>query len=314
MFTSHASLLIVGLGLLVLSCGGGEGETNDGAGGGPRGTGGTTTGPETGGSTGDGDVGTGGSLSPGNTNIPTTVPSDTCASRQHVYRGSVGGVAIDEDLSLSGVNGGSDNLHVHSNGFIIGEVLEYTPEAVISPIVGVLGFPDESARAGEIWCIDEGSLQSENAYSYVGHLLGTCPGTPVTGEIVVCEEENDTNCAPTGGDFTYLSGMFGAKDAGNGSSEWTTLGGGLWQVATSDYKVYVLASESLGAAGSSANVTGIMWGMTTGADPGAVYCIGGGTWTVLDDYTNRAVLTDVSLVGNCNDAPAAENLEGCHGY
>jgi hypothetical protein len=49
---------------------------------------------------------------------------------------------------------------------------------------GVLVFPEGSANAGQVWCIDRGSLLGEGQRpkgALIGHPLGKCPGTACRG-------------------------------------------------------------------------------------------------------------------------------------
>ncbi len=328
MISPRFAFWTVGLSLLSASCGGDDGSVGEpggstGSGGDPatgtgggsdNGTGGTEnpTGGNGGNGTGGSPTGSGGSGSPGNVVIPTSVPATTCEAGQFTYSGTVGGTPVEESLILAGPGGGYTSLHGHSGGFIDAYVTTYNPDGP-DGVQGALRFPDESAHAGKIWCIDEGSLHSDEAYSFVGHLLGTCPGTPVEGEVYACSGAGLQDCNGSSPQLTEgLAGTFHGHDAGAG--EWSAIraSGSVWVTQAADYDVLIVAEEPLATNGSSSNVSGMIFGVPGGADPGAVYCIGGGTWERNENGAHLATLTDISLVGNCNDAPATENLEGCH--
>lgn len=310
---------VAGLSILTASCGGDEGDASDpggstGSGGDPGestgGTGSNTGG--TGSDTGGSESGTGGTVTPGNVIIPTSVPATVCESDQYTYSGTVGGTPVDESLILAGPKGGYTSLHGHSGGFIEAYVTDYDPNGP-DAVTGALRFPAESAHAGKIWCVDEGSLHTDEAYSFVGHMLGQCPGTPVDGELYACSASGLLDCDGSTPQLTEgVAGIFNGMDAGAGDWSAIRASGSVWVTQAADYDVLIVADEPVTSNGSSSNATGMIFGVPGGSDPGAVYCIGGGTWERNENGAHLATLTNISLVGNCNDSPANENLEGCH--
>ncbi len=302
------------------ACGGGESD------GGVADTGGTSSGTEeggagsnTGGQT-DGGASTGGS--PGSSvEPPTSLPALTCASGEVAFEGTVGGESVSERLTLSGPAAGSTPLAGFSNGFLSVDIGDYT-EGVPSPLVGgAIRFPDGSARAGEVWCIDEGSLLATGfrpAAALVGHVLGRCPGSSVSGSLYMCTDAGDDYCSDDG-DIARrtlggeLRGTIVEPPAGGR----TSLSSRVWTETTSDYGVVLFASVAPTESTPSA-VTGVVVGQAEGPEPGAVYCIGGGEWSrYSDDFVwgaDLAALTDISYLGSCKAAGPTDSLSACFGY
>jgi hypothetical protein len=168
-----------------------------------------------------------------------------------------------------------------------------------------------------VWCIDDGLAREDagTGYSYVGHLLGSCPGAPTSDTIYACADSVLSNlCDPSGpAEYQPLGGTLGGREIlseeGGFSGAYAAL-----SMPSGNYATVVFAdSEVLN--GSSGAVTGLIYARPGSAHEGEVYCIDGGTWTKNEDGSESTFVFDsVSYVGTCFEGGPTETLEGCSGF
>lgn len=246
---------------------------------------------------------------------PTTRPSLTCDANSISYQGTVGGAVVDEALMIErGPIGVGSPV-----GFDDGVQVVYAAD---DHARGAILFPAGSQNAGKVWCIDDGLRREEagTGYSYIGHLLGSCPGTPTgdtvyachdTGLSELCDEEGSVEVQPLGGTLGGTAIASGSGSSGFGSS--FTASGAL-AMRTGDYQ-FVVFTESVVPDGASGPVTGLIYGGAGSAHDSEVYCIDSGTWTKNEDGSESTFVFDgISFVGSCEDAGPLDELEGCVGF
>lgn len=295
--------------VFAVACGGGDetpgsdGDNSDGSGGNMPGATGGTTGGGTGGS------GTTGGAPNGTVEPPTTRPTVTCGSDTVTYKGTVGGAAVDETLTIeSGPIGAFTPV-----AFDRGVQALYLEDGRAG---GAILFPQGSQNAGQVWCIDDG-LAREDAgagYSYIGHLLGSCPGTPTGDTIYACMDSFGFECDPAGAvELRPLGGTLGGREIVVESVSLS--GGGTVFVRNLGGYQLVVFGESEVQNGASGAVTGLVYARPGTAHEGEVYCIDGGTWTKNEDgSSSRFVFDNVSYLGSCLEGGPTESLEGCSGF
>jgi hypothetical protein len=166
----------------------------------------------------------------------------------------------------------------------------------------LLALGETTSSAGPIYCsasgstvkmhIDELSVDLKN----IG-LLGQCPGTPVSGELTIC---TDSGCPG-------ISGTIDGATLGNQFEQYSGGGGGFLVMYGNDTTLYEIYGSDAGA---------VTWGFiaTPASGPlgGAVYCVGGGSWTKPADVFAGATfkLTNLSKLGAC-PTTATGALTGC---
>jgi hypothetical protein len=254
----------------------------------------------------------------GSVAAPTALPGLECAPRELVLEGAVGGVAVSERVQLLGPGAGYDTSGAFSGGvsWMFIETAEDGQPMLLSG--GLLMFPEGSARAGEIWCIDPGSLMGQGDRhdgAFIGHRLGTCPGAPMDAALYACFDSSQGYCDDTGEPSRRtLGGQWKGAALDAPALGLTSRSAQAWISGTVDFK-YALFADATPTVSSSASVKGLLMGTPEGPEAGKVYCIGGGQWTKYTDEfvleANLATLSDISYVGDCRDAGPAESLDIC---
>lgn len=140
--------------------------------------------------------------------------------------------------------------------------------------------------------VDEVALDLQNV-----HAMGTCPGTPVSGEITVCP---DGNC------FLY-EGMLEGKDASGGLDETSfSIGAGHPTFYGGHRELFRMVTDDAG---------NIAWAIfVTGPESefgGAVYCAGAGSGYTIDADTITYSLRDLSRLDACPTTTSSDSLTGC---
>ncbi len=316
---------LIASGLLLLACGGSDDPSNPGSEGG-GGTGGAMTGGANTGGTGvGGDTSTGGSTGAtggvsggtggaGSVTVPP-LPGVTCSPGQVQFDGTVGGAAVSETFSLAAWQAAS-GLGVGDGGFLSLDSQNFSE--VPRSVSGALGFPGGSSNAGQIWCVDSGSLYNvdKQEFAMVGHLLGQCPGgSPVDGEVFLCRSPTDY-CNGSEPSRTEFGGTLAGTPLTTAPGGLTLVGGRVRLENRGSYSLFIEA-EAAPQTGSSVSISGFMIGNEASGEPGAVYCLDEGTWSQEQDSFATVDLlhvTSLSSPGNCRDAGATETLTGCWGY
>jgi hypothetical protein len=287
------------------------------------GTGGKNDGP--GGSSAAGNdskagTATGGSTSGGAPALPTALPTLECARGEVVYEGTVGGVAITERLTLTGPAAGVSVLGAYSGGISVVTPGDSTADAdkIVS---GVLVFPAGSAHAGEIWCIDSGSLLAKGNRprgALIGHPLGKCPGTAVTGTLQACFDSSQGYCDDAGEPAKRaLGGELNGKTLESPAVGLTQLSDQAWASHTKLFSVLLFAS-SVPSTSTAAKLNGYLVAADANPDLGDVYCVGDGEWKKYSDEfvdkANLATLSQITRVGSCKTSGPSEALNVCIGF
>jgi hypothetical protein len=297
------------------------GEAGSPSGGSPKG-GSSSSGASGGGSSSagapNGGTPNGGSSSGGAPNAPTVLPDIDCSAGEIVYEGKVGGASVMERLTPTGPAAGGVSVTAYSGG---GSFISFdeasSQDGTLSG--GILIFPEESAHAGKIWCIDPGSLIGEGSIrkgALIGHLLGTCPGTPVAGTLHSCFDSGQGYCDDSAIEKRRLGGELAGKAVESPAVGRTSLSTRAWTAMTEQFD-FVLFAQSDPTTSMAANLTGFLAATNINPDFGDVYCVGGGEWKLFSDdivsNANQATLSQLSLAGSCKDAGPAETLNVCFG-
>lgn len=312
----------------LLACGSstdssGAGGTSAGGGvsdGGASGSGGAGTNGGSSGSSVGGSAGKGGSAAGGGPAVPTALPTLQCAAGEVVYEGTIGGVAISERLKLTGPAAGVSLLGSYSGGISIGIANGSTADAD-KLASGVLVFPAGSAHAGEIWCVDSGSLLAKGNQprgALIGHPLGKCPGTAVSGTLHACFDSDQGYCDDTGEPAKRaLGGDLDGKTLDSPAVFLTSLSAQAWASHTKLFDVMLFAS-SLPSTSNKAKINGYLVGTEASDQVGDVYCVGDGDWTRYSDSfvdnADLATLSQISRVGSCKAAAPSDALNVCIGF
>jgi hypothetical protein len=286
-------------------------------------TGGKIDGP--GGSTvggSDGKAGTaaGGHTSGGAPAMPTALPTLQCAQGEVVYEGTVGGVAISERLTLTGPAAGVSVLGAYSGGISVLMANGSTADADKIGS-GVLVFPAGSAHAGEIWCIDSGSLLAKGNQprgALIGHPLGKCPGVAATGTLHACFDSDQGYCDDAGEPAKRsLGGDLNGKTLDSPALGLTSVSAQAWASSTKLFDVLLFAN-SAPSTSTAAKINGFLVAEEDNPDLGDVYCVGDGEWTKYSDNfvsnANVATLSQISRVGSCKSGTPSEALNVCIGF
>lgn len=263
----------------------------------------------------------GGSSMSGGPAAPTAVPALECGAGEVVFEGTVGGVAIKERLQLTGPAAGYAGLGAFSGGISSVSLLDGSSVAGAHRLTGgVLAFPVGSARAGEIWCIDEGSLLADDnrpAGAFVGHLLGKCPGTAVASSLHACFDSAQGYCDEEGeADRRSLGGELAGKTIESPAVGLTSLSARAWAASTTLFDLMLFAA-TVPSVAAPAKLNGFVIANEGNPDVGAVYCIDDGEWAKYSDdlvlNANVASLKQVSYAGSCADGAPTESLNVCLG-
>jgi hypothetical protein len=151
-----------------------------------------------------------------------------------------------------------------------------------------------SAGATATFHIDELTLALENM-----HALGGCPGTPVSGELVVCPD-----CGPAlGGTADGIAFDLRSDQGSNiGASAGTTA------LYHEDGTLSVVMKADDGTVPWAVIATPLQ-----SSHAGAVYCAGSGsTWVVTaDGQSTESTLVNLSKLPSCPTETTADSLSGC---
>ena len=261
----------------------------------------------------------GNSSSGGAPNPPSALPNIECAAGDIVYRGKVGGAAVMESLKPTGPATGGATVNIYGGG---GSILSLDEGAAKEGTLagGILVFPEGSAHAGKIWCIDQGSLIGKGTIrtgALIGHLLGTCPGTAVAGTLHACFDSAQGYCDDEATvEKQSFSGELAGKVINSPNFGLTTLATRAW-AATTDQFDFGLFAASDPTTASAAKVTGFFAATVKNPEFGDVYCVNDGQWKKYsDDFVlnaNQATLSSIGYVGSCKDAGPTEALDVCFG-
>jgi hypothetical protein len=293
---------------------------------GGTGAGGASAGQSSAGSSAAGAEGKAGSAANGGASggapaVPTAVPSLQCAQGEFVYEGKVGGVAIMERLTLTGPAAGVSVLGAYSGGVSVVIPDGTTVGAADKLASGVLVFPAGSAHAGEIWCIDSGSLLAKGkrpSGALIGHPLGKCPGTAVAGTLHACFDSDQGYCDDAGEPAKRsLGGDLAGKTLESPALGLTTVSSQAWASNTTLFDVMLFAG-SVPSAATSAKINGYLIAAEGSPDLGDVYCVGDGDWSKYsDEFVDKAdvaTLKQISRVGSCKAAGPVDALNVCIGF
>jgi hypothetical protein len=251
---------------------------------------------------------------------PTDLPTLQCAYGEVVYQGTVGGVAISERLMLTGPAAGISILGAYSGGVSIGFINGSTTEAD-KLTGGVLVFPAGSSHAGEIWCIDSGSLLAKGNQprgALIGHPLGKCPGTAVTSTLHACFDSSQGYCDDKGEPAKRsLGGDLDGKTLESPAVGLTSLSSQAWASSTTLFDMMLFASSEPSTS-SVAKLNGYLFAAEGTDDVGDVYCVGDGDWAKYSDSfvhnANLATLREISRVGSCKAGAPSDTLNVCIGF
>lgn len=261
----------------------------------------------------------GGSPAGGAPNAPTTLPDIDCSAGEIVYEGKVGGASVMERFKPTGPAAGGVSVNAYAGGgsFIYFDEAS-TQEGDLSG--GILVFPEGSAHAGKIWCIDPGSLIGKGSIrkgALIGHLLGTCPGTPVAGTLQACFDSGQNYCDASTPEKRALAGELAGKAVDSAAVGLTSLSTRAWTQTTEQFD-FALFAQTEPTASTAAQVTGFLVPTNLNPDFGDVHCVDDGEWQLynsdeLVSDVHQAKLSQLSLVGSCKDAGPAEALNVCFG-
>jgi hypothetical protein len=185
----------------------------------------------------------------------------------------------------------------------------FEPGTVVDVSRGVLYISPDDAESGTLHCTGPGSTwtvgavgESQRVALEGVDLLGTCPGTPVSGELNGCFKVRDNACET-------LSGTL------DGSPVATTMEDGHLSMESilalyEDGTFIKLWRTDMGTLDQGELGYAVIFTPLDGPHNGAVYCAGqGSTWT--KDEHNSFSIGNISLVGRCADAPGGESVQGC---
>jgi hypothetical protein len=264
---------------------------------------------------------TGGGASGGAPAAPSALPSLQCAQGEVVYEGKVGGVALTERLTLTGPAAGVSVLGAYSGGVSV-----VIPDGTVvggadKLASGILVFPAGSAHAGEIWCIDSGSLLAKGnrpSGALIGHPLGKCPGTAVAGTLHACFDSDQGYCDDAAEPAKRsLGGDLAGKTLESPALGLTSVTSQAWASNTTLFDVMLFAS-SVPSAATGAKLNGYLIAAEGSPDLGDVYCVGDGEWKKYSDNfvdnANIATLNQISRVGSCKAAGPVDALNVCIGF
>jgi hypothetical protein len=172
---------------------------------------------------------------------------------------------------------------------------------------GPFRMPKEGPSAGEWFCAGGGStvsIDTQKKFKLADLTrLGACPDSPLPGEIDGCFGA-DAGLCPLGNKLT--SSVQGAEF--NWTSAVTGWGGmpGLYEIYLDNgglLELYIELDTVLG---------GLLYMAPGGADPGALYCFGGGFLQPGGQNGMKFTLSGLSRVGTCGEGEAISGeLEGC---
>jgi hypothetical protein len=251
--------------------------------------------------------------------VPTTLPDIDCSAGEIVYEGKVGGASVMERLKPTGPGAGGVSVTAYAGG---GSVIyfdeETTQEGDLSG--GILMFPEGSAHAGKIWCIDPGSLIGKGSIrkgALIGHLLGTCPGTPVAGTLRACFDSGQNYCDGSTPEKRVLGGELAGKAVDSAAVGLTSLSTRAWTQTTEQFD-FALFAQADPTTSMAAKVTGFLVATNQNSDFGNVHCVDDGQWQLyssdeLVSEVDQATLSQLSLVGSCKAAGPTETLNVCFG-
>jgi hypothetical protein len=301
------------------SAAGGGGSPSGGSPSGGSPTAGTSSGGKATAGASTGGSANGGSPAGGAPNAPTALPDLDCSAGEIVYEGKVGGVTVMERLTPTGPAAGGVAVNIYSGGgsFIFFDEAS-SQEGDLSR--GILVFPEGSAHAGKVWCIDPGSLIGEGDIrkgALIGHLLGTCPGAPVAGTLQACFDSAQGYCDDASTpEKRSLSGELAGKAVDSPASGRTSLSTRAWATTTEQFSFGLFAQADPSTA-MAAKLSGFLVATDQNPDFGDVHCVGDGEWKrYSDDFVlnaNQATLSQLSLLGSCKDSAATETLNVCFG-
>jgi hypothetical protein len=177
---------------------------------------------------------------------------------------------------------------------------------------GVFRMPDEGPAPGLWLCAGDGSNVTfdkdgdpdRTAFTLSSlSRLGTCPGTPVSGEITACLSSDPAFC-PTG---TTFEGTLGDTtfDFGNFVSGW---GGAIlvYEIFLENGAVIALDIQQ------DTVLSGVLRMPPDGADADAIYCLGGGSMIPGGGNSIQITVGGLSRLGTCAGAtPIQGALTGC---
>jgi hypothetical protein len=261
----------------------------------------------------------GGSPAGGAPNAPTTLPDIDCSAGEIVYEGKVGGASVMERFKPTGPAAGGVSVTAYAGG---GSVIyfdeETTQEGDISG--GILMFPEGSAHAGKIWCIDPGSLIGKGSIrkgALIGHLLGTCPGTPVAGTLQACFDSGQNYCDASAPEKHALGGELAGKAVDSPAVGLTSLSTRAWTQTTEQFD-FALFAQTAPTTSTAAKLTGFLVATNENHDFGDVHCVDDGGWKLyssdeLVSDVDQATLSQLSSLGSCKDAGPIETLNVCFG-
>jgi hypothetical protein len=249
---------------------------------------------------------------------PTTLPDLDCTAGEIVYEGKVGGASVMERFKPTGPGAGGVSVTAYGGG---GSFIYYdegsTREGDLSG--GILVFPEGSAHAGKIWCIDPGSLIGKGSIrkgAFVGHLLGTCPGTPVAGKLHACFDSGQGYCDDSTLEKRRLAGELAGKAVDSPAVGLTSLSTRAWTQSTEQFD-FALFAQADPTTATAAQVTGFLVATNQNPDSGDVHCVDNGEWQLYSDDlvsdVDQATLSQLSRVGSCKGAGPTETLNVCFG-
>jgi hypothetical protein len=334
MWARQVGVCVVGM-VMMTGCGessnspdeaGGSSNSAAGTGGSPSGgspsggssTAGTSSGGKPSAGANAGGNPSGGSPAGGAPSAPTTLPDIDCSAGEIVYEGKVGGATVMERFKPAGPGAGGVTVTAYSGGgsFIYLDEASSKDGAVSG---GILMFPEDSALAGKIWCIDPGSLLGEGNIrkgALVGHLLGTCPGAPVAGALHSCFDSGQGYCDDSTVEKRRLGGELAGKAVESPAVGRTSLGTRAWTSMTEQFD-FVLFAQADPTTSTAAKLTGFLFANDQNPDFGDVHCVDDGEWKLYSDdavsNANQATLSQLSSLGSCKDAAPTETLNVCFG-
>jgi hypothetical protein len=181
---------------------------------------------------------------------------------------------------------------------------------------GIVQLPAGTPSAGSVFCSGAGTLKQmgrSTTVSLPGQvLLGSCPGTPMTGTISICHELGGAAkiCKQE------LSGTVdGVAVATTGTYDHIEIQHRTMTIYAPDYLIRLDKEGMNGAVPTEGKIVrGLIVTSPTGPFAGAVLCVGGGTYKSagVTAEPDRFELQSLSRLGACPAAPAgADTIDTC---
>jgi hypothetical protein len=184
----------------------------------------------------------------------------------------------------------------------------FEPGSVLQIDTGVVYLSQIDAEPGTVYCAGAGStltvgqIEESHIVELTGvGLLGSCPGTPVSGEL--------TGCFSTGNGCESLTGTLDGE----------TFDTSIWNGHLARDSMLALYRDGtfvkLWRSDASTQSQGdlayaFVFTPLDGPHGGAVYCAGPGS-TYDDDNNSEFIMKNLSVIGKCSGATGSETVQGC---